>query len=288
VRVALVTAADSRDLDEDLPLLTAALADIGIEAVAEDWRDDGVDWPAYALAVVRSTWDYPAHRDEFVAWADRVAGLTELANPASVLRWNTDKHYLADLAAEGVAVVPTVFLPPGQAVTGLTGDGDVVVKPAVSAGSRDTDRHSTAAAANAHVAHLHAHGRVAMVQPYMAGIDKHGETALIYVGGEYSHALRKEPILAGAVDMSDGGVFALETLRPCEPRPAELDAAAAILAAVDATLLYARVDLVPGPDGEPLLLELELTEPSLFHAYAPGSAARFAAAIARQTGDTEL
>ena len=186
-------------------------------------------------------------------------------------------------------IVATTFFEPDDGVV-LPVVGDCVVKPAISAGARDTTRYAvneTAAAAE-HVARLQAAGRVAMVQPYVTQVDARGETALVFVDGVFSHGLRKAPILAGTVAMVDGGLYALETMEPRDPTPAEREVAVATLAAADVALgrpdgpplLYARVDLVPDDDGQPLLLELEVTEPSLFHTYAAGSAARFAAAIA--------
>ena len=44
-------------------------------------------------------------------------------------------------------------------------------------------------------------------------------------------------------------------------------------------LTYARVDLLAGPDGTPVILELELVEPCLYLPFAPGAAERFAAVL---------
>jgi O-ureido-D-serine cyclo-ligase len=290
--VALVTAVAARDLDDDLAPLARALGDLDVAHEVASWDDDHVDWGRYDLAVVRSTWDYVTRRDAFLAWVDRTAAVTALRNPPAVLRWNTDKQYLRDLAAAGVAVVDTRFFQPGAVVApgALAFDGaDVVVKPAVSAGSRDTARYAPAdlAAAAGHAQALVDRGRVVMVQPYLDAVDDVGETSAVYVGGALSHGLRKDALLDRGGGLVDG-LFAMENMGPRRTSPAEDALAVAALAAVGTIvgadvlpLLYARVDSVPGPDGEPLLLELELTEPSLFHAYAPGSAATFASAIAR-------
>ena len=285
--VALVTAANSRALDEDLPLLGAALDDLGVANAVVDWDDPAADWASFALAVVRSPWDYPERRDEFLAWADAAGAATTLLNPPDVLRWNTDKRYLAELARDGVPIVPTTFFEPDDGVV-LPVAGDCVVKPAISAGrgtrratppTRRLPRPNTSPASRPP-------GASRWCSPTSTQIDALGETALVFVDGAFSHGLRKAPILAGTVEMVDGGLYALETMEQRDPTPAEHDVATATLAAAAAALattnplLYARVDLVPGEDGQPLLLELEVTEPSLFHTYAPGSAARFAAAIA--------
>ena len=272
-RVALATSADWPDLDDDSALLVPALARLGVRAEPAVWDDPAVDWAAYDLVVVRSTWDYVPRRAEFLAWA---RGVPRLHNPADVLAWNTDKTYLRDLAAAGVPVVPTTYVPPGQAYE--PPPGVVVVKPTVSASARDTERFADAREAAALVARLHAQGRTAMVQPYVDGVDAAGETAVLLFDGELSHGARKRALLTGApVDLGDP-----EMMSPVAPTAAEVDVARAALAAVPGgqPLLYARVDLVPGPDGEPVVLELELTEPSLFLRYAPGSAQRCARAVA--------
>jgi glutathione synthase/RimK-type ligase-like ATP-grasp enzyme len=263
-RIALATSASARHLDEDLPPLLAVLsADVVV------WDDPAIDWAAYELVVVRSTWDYVPRRDEFLAWAERVP---RLANPARILRWNTDKHYLREL---GPNVVPTTFIEPGDPVS--LPEGELVVKPAISAGSIDTARHASRDAAAAHVRRLQAQGRSVMVQPYVRDIDRHGETALVYFNGEFSHAIRKGSILGTPMELVEG-LYAKEDIRPREPSAEERRVADDIIRRAPGPLLYARVDLVPGP----LLLEFEATEPSLFFNYAPGSVEKFVNQI-RQT-----
>jgi glutathione synthase/RimK-type ligase-like ATP-grasp enzyme len=280
-RVALVTAEVARHLDADLPLLAGALEARGIAPSIVSWHDASVDWASFASVVVRSPWDYCEARADFVAWAERVAAVAPLANAAPVLRWNTDKHYLRDLEAAGVPITPTRFVEPGGEPA-IGWEGEVVVKPAISAGAKDTQRYAASRhdEARAHVAALTGAGRTAMVQPYLARVDDAGETALVFFDGVFSHAVRKGPILRPDRVFVEG-LYAAEHLEPRAPTQAELDVGARALAAVPggARPLYARVDLVPGPGGEPLLLELELTEPSLFLGLAEGAADRMAAAI---------
>jgi hypothetical protein len=262
---------------------------VGFEVSVADWDSASVAWDGFDLAVVRSPWDYVGRRDELLAWAARVEAVTALANPAAVLEWNTDKRYLGVLAARGVPIVPTTFVGPGSSWTAPTGDVDVVVKPAISAGAADTSRHHDGASAAAHVTALVAAGRTAMVQPYVAAIDSTGETALVYLDGAFSHGLRKGSILAGDTTMVEG-LYAEEDISARTPSAEEHALAERVLRAtadelgLDTALLYARVDVVPGDDGEPLLLELEVTEPSLYVGHAPGAADRFAAAAARRCG----
>jgi len=281
--VAVVTASVARGLDDDLAPLCDALDRRGIAHRLVDWDDPAVDWGAFGLVVVRSVWDYPRRRDELLAWAERVAARAPVLNPPAILRWSSDKRYLADLERAGVPVVATAFAAPGREMDWPDAE-EVVVKPAVSAGSLDTERYPAGrlGAARAHVARLHAEGRTAMAQPYLAAVEERGETALVHLGGAYSHAIRKGPMLVPGLEVVSG-LFVEEDIRPAAPSAREAAVARAALAAVPGgaeRLLYARVDLVPGPDGEPVVLELELLEPSLFLAHAPGAADRLAAAIA--------
>src|SRR5579875_627024 len=111
-RIALVTARAARGSDGDMPPLLSALHDAGTDAQELDWDDDAIDWSRFDLALLRSTWDYCERLPAFLAWAERVAAQTRLLNPLPVIRWNTDKHYLADLARAGVPVVPGAFVEP--------------------------------------------------------------------------------------------------------------------------------------------------------------------------------
>lgn len=282
-RVALATCREFAQLDEDDRLVIPALAEQGIRAEPAVWDDPAVDWDAYDLVVVRSTWDYIDHRDEYLAWAGSVP---RLANPAGVLRWNTDKRYLHELAQAGVPVVPTEWLEPGDEIA-LTGDGEYVIKPAVSAGSRDTGRFDLSDPGQRELAVKHTRdlldgGATAMAQPYLDAVDTSGETAVLFLAGRFSHAIRKAPLLTGP-DTAVDGLFRAEEIAPRQPSRAELETAEAALAAVPAELrsdvLYARIDLIPNAEGRPVLLELELTEPSLFLAHEARAASRFAAAI---------
>lgn len=278
--VALATSVDYPDLDDDGPALVAALDRRGVPTAICRWDDPEIDWQAYAAVVIRSTWDYTRRAEEFVAWARRV-GTT---NPPEMVAWNADKRYLADLASAGLPVVPTVYVEPGRPLPALDLT-DVVIKPTISAGARDTLRFADLGdpAAQALLARIHATGRTAMVQPYLAAVDELGESALVHVDGAYSHTVRKNPLLAGG-DL-DGGPIPdeiIDAVTARDPSPEEQELADRVLAAIPARLgrpLYARVDLVPGDDG-PVLLELELVEPSLYLQHGEGASERLAAAIA--------
>ena len=278
-RVALATCAEVPELDEDGTALVASLARRGIQPVPAIWDSPSVDWSGFDLVVVRSTWDYAERRDFFLAWAE---ALPRVLNPLDVLRWNTDKRYLCELAAAGVAVVPTQFLEVGGHFS--PPPGRFVVKPAVSAGGRSSASYEPhdAAQAREHVRALHAEGRAVMIQPYVTRIDERGETAVIYLGGRYSHAIKKASLLS-TIGRPTQQLYLDETIEAREPTPDERQAADVALAAVpfdQSTFLYARVDLVAADDGSPLVLEVELTEPSLYLAYAADAVERLAGAIA--------
>jgi glutathione synthase/RimK-type ligase-like ATP-grasp enzyme len=282
--VALATAAEAVGLDDDAPVLHAALERRGLQPTLAVWDDDVVDWAGFDLVVLRSTWDYPRRRDAFLRWVTDVAAVTRLLNRPDVVAWSSDKRYLSELDAHGVAIVPTTILPPGEPVT-LPATGPFVVKPAVSAGSQDTERFTADdhAAARTLVERLHDRDRDVLIQPYVTQVDDRGETGLVYLAGHFSHAIRKGPILAGATE-TVGGLFAAEQIDRRTPTDAELAAGEAALDAVPfdrADLLYGRVDLLPGADGAPLVLEVELVEPSLFLRCDDHAADRFARLIAR-------
>jgi glutathione synthase/RimK-type ligase-like ATP-grasp enzyme len=197
-----------------------------------------------------------------------------ILNSVDVLRWNTDKRYLATL---GMDTIPTAFLPPGDPF--VTPEAPFVVKPSVGAGSIGAARYDAGdERAHDHVRDLHAAGKTVMVQPLLEAVDHAGEVALHYVGGVFSHAVRKAAMLRRGGDPGEG-LFVEERISAAEPSEDELELAERALDAVPferGELLYARVDLLPGP----VLLEVELTEPSLYLGYSEGAAERFADAVA--------
>ena len=285
--VALVSARAARALDEDLPPLIEAFAAAGARAEIADWDDHEVDWGRFDLALLRSAWDYTERLSQFLAWSEHVAGVTLLLNPLPVVRWNSDKHYLRDLARGGVPVVPTTFVDAGAEPRAVLEEflahdscAELVAKPTVGAGSRDARRHARTASQETldHLRPLLAAGRSMMLQPYLECVDRDGETALIFIEGRFSHAIRKGPLLpAGAP--STPALFAPEEISARSPCAEELAVARSAVARIPfGELLYARVDLIRDAAGGPRVLELELTEPSLYFRYESRSAARFAAA----------
>lgn len=280
VTIAFATATDSRDLDEDLPLLLEASRERGIDAEIEVWDDPAVDWPTYDAVIVRSCWDYIARRDEFLAWT---ASVPQLHNSHDVIRWNTDKVYLRQLRAAGVPIIETRWnIAAGE---DLGAHEEWVVKPTISAGSRDTARWTTPDDVYAHSAELTEAGRTSMTQPYISSVDEEGETAMLFFGGTFSHAIRKGAILTRGEGVRQDRDGRGENPMPREPTDAQHAVATHALAATDkilggsVDLMYARVDLVTAADGSPLVIELELAEPSLFLPWSDGGAARLVDAI---------
>lgn len=287
-KIALVTARAARETDYDLQPLEDALRRAGADVEIASWDDSTVSWELFDLAVLRSTWDYAERLDEFLGWTRQVSAQTRLVNSMKTVAWNTDKHYLAELAAAGVPTVPSEFIEPGNSPAAAVAIflsryscAECVVKPAVGAGSRDAQRHrrDDVDAIVAHVHRLLAANRSVLMQPYLERVDKDGETALIYFSGQFSHAIRKGPLLQSGAEATKA-LYAPEKITAREPTKDELLLAGQTLGALPFELpLYARVDLIREADGSPRLLELELTEPSLFFEYALGSAGRFAKAI---------
>ncbi|MEV5428982.1 hypothetical protein [Streptomyces sp. NPDC052701] len=287
-RIALATydPGDEPGLDRDLPVLVRALREAGAQAVAVPWDDAAADWGAFDLAVIRSTWDYTWRAEEFAAWVERCGRRTRLANPPEVVRWNMDKRYIGDLAAAGVPTVPTRYIAPGEPAA-LPDGHEYVVKPTTGAGARYAARYTPGEHDTAlrQLERMHAEGLTAMVQPYVRGIDTSGERALQFFGGRFLHASRKGAVLAPGTAY-DADKVAHPNLEPWIPDPAELAVAERALAAVPGTpeLLYARVDLVTGQDGEPWVMELELVEPNLFLFLHPDSVPRVVEAVLRAAG----
>jgi hypothetical protein len=242
-------------------LLADALTAAGARVRFAVWNDAGVDWSEAPTTVVRSTWDYHLQPAAWFAWLDAVASATRLLNPVHVLRWNSRKRYLTELERAGVPIVPTLLVEAGSAcdaaaAVAARGWTDVVIKPAIGASANGAERFSAAAIAvrgQAHLDALLADGD-ALMQPFQPGVEDERERSIVVIDGEVSHAFTKPPFLRG---VGDGLGEALHV-----PDGGELDLAARVLAAVPGPVVYARVDVVPTPDG-PRLMELELIEPDL-------------------------
>ena len=275
--VALVSCRELPEPDPDAAPLSQALAVAGLATDVLAWDDPAADWSRARLTLLRSTWNYPQRREAFLSWAEHAASASELWNPLHVVRWNTYKGYLLELEQGGVPVVPTVLLPRGSTAT-LRGTLEehgwsvVVIKPAVSVSSFKTRRIGPEAleAGEAHLQEL-LRERDVLVQRYLPSVESYGERALVWIDGELTHAVRKSPRFEGDDESVSTDSVEIST--------AEAALARRALAAVRGPLLYARVDVAPGPDGQPLLMELELVEPSLFFSQCPRALDRFVSGV---------
>ena len=288
-KVALVSCAEARDYDTDLPLLVRAFGDRGIVTDIVDWDNADIAWSSYRAAIVRSPWDYHRRYSEFLEWLDNASTQTTVFNSADIIKWNTDKVYLQEMIDANIPVIPTTYVHGAEDLV-LANDlikGDVVVKPTISAGSNNTERHvNVPASAAAHITQLVDRGMVAMVQPYQRFIDERGETGMLYFNGEYSHAFRKGAILATG-DNAKNGLYTEEDIGPRDASREERELGDDVIDFVTEKYgrapLYARVDVVRGSGGYPVLMELEMAEPSLYLHTSRDSATRFVSAFLSQS-----
>lgn len=288
MRIALATCRDLPDREVDDRPLELALQRRGADVVQPAWDDESFEWTGVDACLIRTTWDYMERREHFVAWAEDVARATRLFNPAGVVRWNTDKRYLRELEVDGLPIVPTIWLERGSrpeladrlAERGWT---RAFLKPAVGATSRETLRFRAdaegLAAATAHLERL-LPAEDFLLQPYLASVETRGEVSAVFLDGEPTHAVRKLPVPGDYRVQDDFGASDEPTALTGE----ELELVRATLASAaerlgEPELLYARVDLLSGDGGRPLLNELELVEPSLFFRHAPRAADVLAQAL---------
>ena len=251
----------------------------GLEVDGVSWTEEA-DWDAFDLVLPLLVWGYPRAHDR---WVERVSELegrrVRLRNPPSVLRWNADKVYLGALAARGAPVVPTLYFDrldeaAMHAAAERFGADRLVAKPQVSSTAWQSIRWSPGRPLDG------GPEGAAMVQPYLPEIERSGETSLLYFAGRFSHAIRKVPQPGDfRVQPEYDGIITRH-----DPAEDELAAADRILAAVEEDLLYARVDLVRGLEGEPQLIELELIEPDLYLGYDPAEGRLFAEAVLELIG----
>ena len=284
LRLALITSVGASDLGADGDLLLPELGRLGIAGTPVGWGADFTPG-AFDGAVIRSASDYVDHPRRFLDWCAETSNRMPLANPVDVLAWNSDKRYLRDLERAGVAVIPTLWVGPGEALTEIRWER-FVVKPVISAGARASATYGRSGLPEArrHVDAVTAGGVTAMVQPHLTSIDREGEVGVYVIGSEVSHAIRKAGVLRPGVppapDLSLGRHQQVVSSPLLEQH---VRFARAVLDAVPGgpdRLLYARVDMARGEDGELLLLELECIEPRLFLEHAPASAGAVAGAFA--------
>jgi glutathione synthase/RimK-type ligase-like ATP-grasp enzyme len=281
-RVALATYEKSPELSHDDRLLIPALAAHGIATQAVAWSAPAGPWSAFDAIILRSCWDYHLNIERFTEWLDRVErDGPPLWNPPALVRWNSDKRYLADLAQRGVATIPTIHVGRGDAKdldAVLAGQGwrRIVIKPCISASGYETHALNVPldASARALISRVVRLGDI-LVQPFVDEISRDGELSLVFIDGSYSHA---------ALKRTTGGEFRVQaehggTLEPVIVDESLIEQAHAALVAAPESSLYARVDGIVR-DRRFVLMELELIEPNLFLGLEPGAPSRLAAAVA--------
>jgi hypothetical protein len=278
---------DPTDLYPDLDAgpLRAALADLGVDSTLVSWDDPGVDWGSFSQIVISSTWDSVDRPIEYLAWAGRVADASVLVNSLPVIQWNLDKIHQRQLEAAGVPIIPTtwvgveeVWSPPGL------GEGDFVVKPSISAGGRNTARYAGGdPAAVDHVQALQRAGQIVMVQDHLAAIDEEGEVDLIFFDGRFSHAVLKKPVLRVGEGVVDQPWERMAWTGLVTPTQQQVAVAMLTMSVVSDRFVgppaYGRVDLISGPSGAPLVLEVELIDPYLSLDMEPAAATTLAKAV---------
>jgi glutathione synthase/RimK-type ligase-like ATP-grasp enzyme len=275
MRVGLVTCLRLPEPDPDHAPLAAELLRRGHEPVLIAWDGPDEDYGTH-INVLRSTWNYYRHPRAFLAWVERASKGAPLINPASVVRWNVHKRYLAELQDRGVPIVPTRWFARGERIdirslVGERGWERVVIKPAISAASYRTQAfgRNELQEAQRFADELNTDWDI-LVQEFLPGYGDPGERSLVWIAGEWTHAVRKLPRFAGETERVDAAEA---------PQPTEMEVADAAIAHLRERLSYARVDLVRGKDGKPCVSELELMEPSLFFQHAAGTAGKFVDAI---------
>ncbi|HWD51682.1 MAG TPA: hypothetical protein VG412_04725 [Acidimicrobiales bacterium] len=282
-RLALAASQGFGDLDDGWPLLQTALVAAGFDPQVAVWEDPAVDWGSFDLVAVNYAWGYVTRHRDFLEWTARVATETRLVNPQEVLAWNSEKTYLADLADDGIPIVPTSWVPPGGVWTPPS--DDYVIKPSVASGSLGAARYRRTGieTAKEHVRRLHRQGQTVMVQPYQPAIDAHGEVALIYFDGRYSHAVSKQALLEPDVGEIDR-LWERHVITPAEASDRQRSLAETTLAAVTSRVgstAYARVDVIDDFDGHPVVLEVELIEPAFYLTHGVDAPERFADVLRR-------
>jgi hypothetical protein len=248
-------------------LLVRALAERGVEGRWVAWDDADVDW-SEGLVAVRSTWDYESRLPEFLTWA---RALPAVLNSAELFAWNTDKHYLVELADAGLPVVPTVVVEVGEDLAAaVVPHLPAVVKPTVSAGGRGVVVVTEPGPVEGATAGPW------VVQPLVDSVRTEGETSVFVLDGRPVSQARKVPA-GGEIRVHEqyGGSTVGVPLTP-EASDLARTAVAAAEARLGRPLDYARVDQMRLPDGTLALSELEATEPGLYLDVLPGNAAAFA------------
>lgn len=282
--IALITYDGLPDLDPDDGLFRDELVKRGHKVHACIWDDKSIDWSKFDVSIMRSAWDYHLKKNQFFAWMESISKQTKLFNPLEVMKWSSHKSYLKQLAAAGLPIVETHWIEKGSSANGVFDSLNwqkAIVKPAVGLATFGVKKLSLDDSANGKEANIKAAEEHAnnlartedvMIQPYLSSVEDYGERALIFLNGKYSHTIRKSSFQ----HLAPGG-HAGETSVPSDET--EVVAAQNVIDFLSQKPLYARVDLVRDFENQPVILELELVEPSLFLSFHPPAVLAFADAF---------
>jgi hypothetical protein len=274
------SAADDLWPDPDYASLQLAFQGLGATCRAVAWDDPGADWQSFSHVLVSSTWDVSstaegaARMPSYRAWLAQVSAVTCLVNPLAVVEWGLDKAHQKELARAGVPVVPTVWLEPGDPAPPVPGS-EFVVKPSVAGGGRGAMRYRAGDEDSlSHIKSLQDQGSTVMLQPYVPSIEEHAEANMVFIGGRFSHAVRKAPLLrVGRVLERPWEHLSWQGL--VVPTNEMLGIGQAVIGFLEgrfgAAPVYCRVDVVPAGDGPSVLMEVEVVDPFLSLDMAPGA-----------------
>jgi len=274
IDVTLVTCRAHPGLPEDDQLLLASLERRGIRHRVAIWDDPQVDWSESSVTLLRAAWDSHLNPPGFRAWLAGLGSQTHLLNTTSLVQWNFDKQYLVELREKGQNVVPTAILTCAsevaiaQALQQIAAV-EIVVKPRFGADAHGVTRlPPEPEAIAAHFERFGANGGL-LIQPFIPGVELERERSLVFIGGQFSHALYRNPFGSGPTRQTPDNVHA--------PTTEELSYCRELLGSLP-RLAYARVDLIPF-EARPALMELEIIDPSLFFAARPSAADALAAEV---------
>jgi len=269
-----ITYKDLPELDPDDRLALDVLKAQGLKCNYADWRDQSIDWNQAGLCVLRSTWDYHLHYDEFRDFCKERGN--QLVNDLSLVEWNCDKVYLLELEQKNIEIVPTIMALKGEPLESLPPAewSTVIVKPTIGLATWGVKKFSLPRQIDEYRVHMRnlCQSGAVLIQKFMPEVLEYGERSLMYFNGEFSHCARKSAFqaLAEAGGAGESSVIA---------STAEVAFGHRVLNTLDREPVYARVDIVPDEDGKPFLMELELVEPSLFLSFDKEAPTRFAEAL---------
>jgi glutathione synthase/RimK-type ligase-like ATP-grasp enzyme len=282
MKVALVSCSSLPGWEVDDQPLIKAFVDRGCAVSNPAW-DDEVDWSAFDICLLRTTWDYTLYIEKFLAWVEQVSEKTMLWNDHKIIKWNSDKRYLRDLQEKGVPIAPTVWLEEEQDIASILQDKNwdrAFLKPIVGACANDTLRFTIEESS---VAQQLLSGVLKncgmMLQPYLSRVETEGEYSAIYFAGKLSHCVQKIPVVGDYRVQDDFGAFD----KRIEALPGLIELAQKSLDAIEEDWLYARVDALQMEDDTWVLNELEMIEPSLFFRHSKTAASTLVEATLSKT-----